>query len=289
VNYIVISPVKDEEKYVETTINALVNQTAKPARWILVDDGSTDGTPEILHKYSTRYSWIDILKTNRNAPRQPGSPVINAFNRGYELIKNEEFDIIVKLDCDLDFKSDYFEMLLSEFNQDKTLGIASGIYLEKRNKAWSPVKMPYYHTAGACKVVRKNCFEEIGGFIPSKGWDTIDEIRAQMNGWTTRHFESLKLHHLKNEGSGIGFLKTNAMHGEIFYLTGGSKIFFIMKVIHRMIFGQPFMLGGIMTLLGYLKPFLSRKHLLVNPEEAEFYQLLLNKRILNTLNPKKKP
>ncbi|PKN67982.1 MAG: glycosyltransferase family 2 protein [Deltaproteobacteria bacterium HGW-Deltaproteobacteria-12] len=282
-NYILVSPVKDEEKYITETLNSVVNQTIKPSRWIIVDDGSSDKTPEIIESYRKQFPWIEVLKTERNTARQPGSPIVNAFNRGYDLIKDSQFDFVVKLDCDLRFAPDYFEKLLQQFAQDPKLGIGSGIYLQNHGKGWLPVKMPAYHTAGACKFIRKACFTQIGGFIAAKGWDTVDEIRAQMRGWHTKHFVDLHMYHLKNEGSGIGFVKTNAMHGEIYYLTGGSKMFFMLKVLHRIIKGRPFIIGGIMVLYGYLKTVLQRRQRLVTDEEAKFYSRLLNSRILGKI------
>ena len=145
---------------------------------------------------------------------------------GYDLVRNEAYDFIVKFDCDLDFAPDYFERLLRRFQEDPKLGIASVVYLENRNGKWKQVKMPPYHAAGQTKVVRAKCFADIGGFVVSRGWDTVDEIRAHAMGWNTRHFEDLFFYHLKAEGSGIGFLRTNEMHGEIFYLTGGGQLFF---------------------------------------------------------------
>lgn len=278
--YILISPVKDEEKYIEQTIQSVVSQTIKPFRWIIVDDGSSDRTPEILEEYHRRYNWIEILRLERKTARQPGSPVVNAFNRGYELVKDEDFDFVVKLDCDLRFEPDYFEKLLEEFEKEPNLGIASGIYMEDYGQGWVPVKMPYYHVAGACKFMRKECFTQIGGFVPAKGWDTLDEIRAQMRGWKTKHFANLKMYHLKNEGTGIGLLKTHAMHGEIFYLTGGSKLFFIGKVLHRILFGRPFLMGGMMLLYGYLKNLIKKTKPLVNENEANFYSNLLLSRLI---------
>lgn len=279
-DYILISPVRDEEQYIEQTISSVINQTIKPSRWIIVNDGSSDRTPEIIDSYRKRFDWIEILRIDRDTARQPGSPVVNAFNRGYDLVKDSEFDFVVKLDCDLRFASDYFEKLLQEFEKDPRLGIGSGIYFEDHGKGWTPVKMPLYHTAGACKFMRKECFNQIDGFVVAKGWDTIDEIRAQMRGWRTRHFEDLAMYHLKNEGSGIGLLKTNAMHGEIFYLTGGSKFFFIMKVLHRIVTGRPVLIGGIMLLYGYLKPLIQKRKRLVSDGEAKFYSNLLNSRLL---------
>ena len=168
-DYIIISPVKDEEKYIRPTLESVVNQTIKPLKWIIVDDGSSDRTPEIIKTYQNRYNWIRVLRTRRDTPRQPGSPVINAFNRGYALVKDEVFDFVVKLDCDLEFASDYFEKLMQEFKKDPRLGIASGVYLENHGKGWIPVEMPYYHTAGASKFMKKECFDQIGGVHRRQG------------------------------------------------------------------------------------------------------------------------
>jgi glycosyltransferase involved in cell wall biosynthesis len=283
-DYILISPVKDEELYIEQTLESVINQTIKPSKWIIVDDGSSDRTPEIIDSYRKRFDWIEVLRIDRDTARQPGSPIVNAFNRGYHLVKDSDFDFVVKLDCDLRFASDYFEELLQKFEKDPRLGIASGIYLEDHGRGWNAVEMPSYHTAGACKFMRKECFSQIGGFVVAKGWDTVDEIRAQMKGWRTRHFKELTMYHLKNEGSGIGFLKTNAMAGEIFYMTGGSKLFFFAKVLHRIFAGRPVLMGGIMLSYGYLKPFLKRKQRLVNEDEARFYSNLLLSRLVGRNN-----
>jgi len=280
-NFLVISPVKDEQNFIESTIQSMVTQTIKPSQWIIVDDGSKDMTAKITEEYCKYYKWIKLIRINRDAQRQPGAAVINAFNKGYEIIKDDLYDYIVKLDCDLRFEPSYFENLISKFNNNKKLGIASGVYLEKKNDNWITIKMPSYHAAGACKIVRKACFQQIGGFVPHRGWDTIDEIRAQFKGWDTCHFDDLQFYHLKTEGSGIGQLRTNILHGEVFYLTGGSNIFLLFKVIHRMLIGRPFMVGGFMMFWGYMRPLIMNRPRLVNSEEADFYKRLLNQRIQN--------
>ena len=283
-NYILVSPVKDEEQYIETTIRAVLNQTIRPSKWIIVDDGSRDRTRAIAEKYAQEFPWITLVPHMRDAARQPGSGIIRAFNVGYERVRDLDHDFIVKFDCDLDFPPDYFEQLLVRFRQDPQLGIASGIYLETRGGKWEPVKMPAYHAAGQTKMVRSKCFADIRGFVESRGWDTVDEIRAQSMGWKTRHFEELYFHHLKTEGSGIGFLRTNKMHGEIYYLTGGGYLFFLLKFFDRLFLGRPFFLGGMMMLWGYLKPLLTRRPRLVDNSEAKLYQHMLNHRIMERLS-----
>lgn len=282
-NYIVVSPVKDEQRYVEDTIRSVIGQTITPLAWIIVDDGSTDNTSRIIQKYCNNHSWIKLVRIDRDARRMPGSAVINAFNTGYELVRQSDYNYIVKLDCDLRFGADYFEGLISRFNENKNLGIASGVYLENKGGAWSVIKMPAYHAAGASKMIRRECFQQIGGFVPFRGWDTVDEIRSQIMGWQTSHFEELRFYHLKTEGAGIGQLRTNIMLGEIYFITGGSRLFLLLKIIHRILFSRPVVIAGLMMFWGYLRSIVLKKKLLVTNEEAKLYKQLLNQRIYKKL------
>ena len=283
IRYAVISPVKDEARYIEKTLRAMIKQTIRPSRWVIVDDGSQDETPQILQRYAQDYSWIHVVTLPRKTERQPGAPVIRAFQAGRACWGKEDFDFVVKLDGDLEFEADYFEQLLGRFQKDPRLGIASGVYVEETYRGWLPVPMPAYHAAGACKVMRARCFEEIGGFVPERGWDTVDEIRAQMRGWKTRHFEEIQFYHLKSEGSGIGSLPTNLMLGEVYYLSGGGFLFFAFKVVNRMLTHQPYLRAGLAMFRGYLKARRSGMPKLVSPEEAHFYREALNRRIVNRL------
>jgi poly-beta-1,6-N-acetyl-D-glucosamine synthase len=277
--YLVVSPVKDEERYIETTMRSMVNQTVLPCLWIVVDDGSRDSTPEILKRYASEYDWIRVLRVERDSVRRPGWAEICAFAKGYEAAAKEDFDFVVKLDCDLDLPPDYFERLLTKFQEDESLGIASGIYLEKENDQWLPIIMPSYHASGASKVMRKKCFTDIGGFVLAPGWDTVDEIQALHKKWKTRHFEEIQFHHLKREGAGIGSLRTNRLHGEMYYVTGGGFAFFMLKVLHRMVQGKPFLVGGLAMFWGYFKCWISRRPRLVSDSEARFYRQMLNRRV----------
>ena len=283
--YLVISPVKDEERYVEHTLRSMVSQTRKPIRWIIVDDGSSDRTPELIQRYSREHHFIHVLSRPRGQARQPGSAVIRAFNRGWEESRamGIMYDFIVKLDCDLSFEPDYFEKLLARFAADIKLGIASGVYFESANgDDWEEVPMPSYHAAGASKVIRRACWEEIGGFVSARGWDSVDEIRAMTRGWRAAHFRELRMKHWKREGTGIGPLKTSLMHGEIYYLTGGSWLFFLLKILHRAK-TRPFGIGALAMAWGYLQTRFSRRQRLVTRDEAKCYRALLNGRITGRL------
>jgi glycosyltransferase involved in cell wall biosynthesis len=276
--YLLISPVKDEERFVEHTLRSVVRQTVQPCRWVIVDDASSDRTPEIVSRYAKDYDFIKMVRTDRGGERQPGSAVIRAFYRGVEAAQGLDYDYIVKLDCDLSFDSDYFEKLIGRFEENEKLGIASGIYYEERpGGSWEEVKMPPYHAAGASKMMRKECFVAVGGFVPARGWDTVDEIRAVSQGWRTTHFSDLKMKHWKVEGSGIGQWRTSLMHGEIYYLTGGGRLFFLMKALHRMT-RPPYVTGAVGLVWGYLRTALKRTKLLVTQDEARCYRRLLNSR-----------
>lgn len=277
--YVVISPVKDESRNVEATLRSVAAQTIRPAKWVIVDDGSSDGTVEIVRQYAKEHSWIEIVEREKRATRGPGSPVIQAFYAGFDRINPEEFGLIVKLDCDVDLPAHYFEFLIGKFDDNPTLGIASGIYQELEKSTWQEIPLPAYHAAGASKVMRTECFRQIGGFVSSRGWDTVDEIKAQVLGWRTQHFPELAFKHLKKEGSSIGAVPTNIMHGEVYYLTGGSRLFFLLKVAHRIVSEKPYVLGGLALAWGYLKSAMAGRTRLVTDPEAQFYSRQLNTRI----------
>jgi hypothetical protein len=232
-------------------------------------------------RYAAKHSWIVLHRLSSEHDRDPAAPVAQAFNTGLGLVPDQDFEFVVKLDCDVELSPDYFERMLHHFEEDPSLGIASGIYVEQAaNGEWTPVPMPVYHACGASKVMRKACFNDIGsGFAVVRGWDTLDEIQAQVLGWKTRHFPDLVFQHLKPEGSGAGFLVTNIMHGEIYYLTGGGPLFLAFKVLHRICTGRPRVVGGLALAFGYLRFMILGKKRIVTPEQARYYRRLLTSRL----------
>jgi poly-beta-1,6-N-acetyl-D-glucosamine synthase len=278
--YIVITPAKDEAGFIERTIQSMLHQTVLPVCWVIVDDGSSDQTPQILESYRNALDWLRVIRIERNAERKLGTTEIRAFETGFRSVADKEFDFVVKLDCDLEFGPNYFEQLIARFAADPSLGIASGVYLEKKEHEWSEVIMPPYHASGASKIVRRKCFSDIGGFALSPGWDTADEIKAQIRGWGTRHFPDIQFYHLKPEGSANGSVSTGILHGRVYYVTGGGLSFFLLKFLHRLVFGRPRVLGGLSMLWGYLRSWASGTERLVTDDEAKFYRHQLNKRVV---------
>ncbi len=274
-DYIIISPVKDEERHVGLTLELVARQTRKPLSWIIVDDGSRDRTAEIVRGYCEAHPFMRLVHHPGAGVRQTGAAVIRAFNYGYENRTESPYDLVVKLDCDLSFGPEFFETIVQGFAGDERMGIASGIYLEQdKNKVWQEVEMPPYHAAGACKVVRRDCFEDIGGFIAAPGWDTVDEIRAMTLGWKTGHFKEARAGHHKPEGSALGMVRTSRMHGEIYYRTGGDLLFFALKVLHRL-GARPYGKNALALTWGYIRAAMRRTPPLVTPAEADHYRSLL--------------
>jgi poly-beta-1,6-N-acetyl-D-glucosamine synthase len=282
-SYVVVTPVRDEASHIAQTINSMLSQTHPPLRWVIVDDGSTDETPQIIAGMIKGHDWIIVAQTGNEA-RRLGSAEVIAFDRGLaRLPANLAYDFVVKLDGDLRFEPHYFERLISRMASDASWGIASGVYREEHGGAWLPVAMPPYHAAGACKVVRRACFEAIGGFVSSKGWDTVDEIRAGRLGWKTGHFEDVLFDHLKPEGKAMGALQTHHFHGAIYYQTGGGLPFLLAKAAHRAATKTPYLLSGVSMLLGYLQPLVARRPRLVNAAEARHYRSMLRQRLANAV------
>lgn len=277
-SYVVISPVKDEARNIERVLDSMVRQNVHPLAWFIVDDGSSDRTAEIAEGYAAKHAFIRVCRLPRRGARATGVAEVLAFNHALPMVAELAPDCIVKLDGDLSFDSDYFQRILEHFARMPQLGIASGVYLEDRGLGWQPVDMPGYHAAGASKVIRWRCFEEIGGFIAERGWDTVDEIRAMASGWETRHFPNLRMRHWKPEGEGMGQLRTCSMHGEIFYRTRGGLPFFVLKVLRR-IFTAPWILGSIAMAWGYARAALSRQGPLISEEQGRHYRALLGARL----------
>lgn len=256
--YVIISPVRDEESFIRLTLDSVVSQSCKPSQWIIVNDASTDTTAAIVSRYQDKYPWIRLVNLNEKGQRQRGARVIHVFNMGYQLI-SADYDFLVKLDGDLSFGADYFDRLISKFNEDSQLGIASGEPYYPHGKRWKPEKAPLDSTRGQTKVYRKACYEDIGGLPAVLGWDTIDEIRAQMRGWKTRTFPELPLKHHRPMGSAEGFLKGIAKKGEVAYFLGYPWLVIFARSLYRCITDDPPVLAGLSIFWGYFQSWISRK------------------------------
>jgi len=256
--YVIITPVRDEEKHVEATIRAVTHQTIPPCEWIIVDDGSTDKTPEIIDQRAAEFPWIHVLHRPNRGFRKSGGGVMEAFYAGYNAMRCDDWEFIVKLDGDLSFSMDYFEKCFEHFSRQPRLGIGGGEIYHRLGGGESKVEAnPGFHVRGATKIYRRACWEAIGGLWLAPGWDTIDEVKANMLGWKTYSFKELHLLHHRLTGTAEGLLRDRVKHGVACYVSGYHPLFVAASCVFRLI-QKPYLSGSAAILYGFLKGHLTR-------------------------------
>ena len=255
--YVVISPVRDEAAHLRLTIESMVAQTIQPIEWIIVNDGSTDDTGEIIEEYVARHSWIRAVHRENRGFRKSGGGVVEAFNDGYAALNRVDWDFIVKMDGDLSFEPDYFEKCFTIFHNEKSLGIGGGVicYIENGIKRFEPC--PTFHVRGATKIYRRECWEAIGGFWPAPGWDTLDEVKANMLGWTTRSFPDLHLQHHRYTGAADGVWGGLVKNGRANYICGYHPLFMLAKCFSRLP-RKPYVIGSLALFYGFISGYFKR-------------------------------
>ncbi len=279
--YVLITPAHNEADYIELTIKSVIVQTMPPTKWIIVSDGSTDGTDDIVKKYLPNYPWIELIRTPERKERHFAGKVM-AFNAGYKRIKSLSFDIIGNLDAYLSFEKDYFEFLLTKFVQDTNLGVAGTPFLED-GKHYDFRFASTDHVSGACQLFRKACFEEIGGYIPIKGGgiDWVAVTTARMKGWKTQTFiEKTCTHHRKIGTGDSSKLMAAFKYGQKNYYLGGHPLWHLSRSIFQMK-NKPYIIGGLLLLWGYLWASIKRMERPVSPELMKFYRAEQMQRLKN--------
>ncbi len=264
--YCLISPVRNEAKYIRRTLDSVLAQSIKPAKWIIVDDGSTDETPAILKEYSESFEWITIVSRENRGFRKVGAGVIEAFNDGYATINPDDYDYVCKLDMDLDLPPRYFEILIERMEANERLGTCSG-------KAYYPgsdnpeglfggtlisEKCGDETSLGMTKFYRTRCFEDIGGFVSQVMWDGIDCHTCRMKGWIACSWDDpeLRFVHLRPMGSSEkGVFTGRKRHGFGQYFMGTIIPYILLSAAYRAM-QRPFLVGGVGILVGYFESML---------------------------------
>lgn len=271
--YALISPCRDEAAYLERTLDSVLSQSCPPALWIVVDDGSTDETPEILADYAAHHPVIRVVDNVDRGHRAVGSGVIEAFYAGLTHVDLDEMDYICKLDMDLDLPPRYFEILMQRMEADPRLGTASGKpYFRTESGAWVSERCGDEMSVGMTKFYRTACFEDIGGFVSEVMWDGIDCHKAREKGWIARSWDDpdLRFEHLRPMGSSQqNILVGRARHGAGQYFMGSDPLYFSATALYRMT-GRPYVTGGVAMLWGYFKAFFQRRKQLDDPMLRDF-------------------
>ena len=272
-SYVLITPARNEEAYIEHTIKSVISQTVLPMKWVIVSDGSTDRTDAIVKGYLPAHPWMELIRMPERKERHFAAKV-HAFNAGYEKVKRIGCDIIGNLDADLSFGADYIEFLLDKFSTDPVLGVAGTPFVEDASQPYDYRFTNIEHVSGACQLFRRECFEAIGGYKPIKagGIDWVAVTTARMKGWKTRTFTEKTIFHHRTMGTGKGnILMARFRLGKEDYYEGSHPLWELFRAVYQMKF-TPRFLGGLLILSGYIAAFLQRMERPVTPELIAFYR-----------------
>ena len=251
--YVLITPARNEEELIGKTIESVIHQTVLPLKWMIVDDGSTDRTADIVGRYLGRYPWIELVRRPQRLDRTFASKV-HAFNAGYERVIGLPYKIRGNVDADVSFENDYLEFVLSKFSLDIALGVAGTVFKEDGYSSECHSFEGRNHVAGGCQLFRKRCFDEIRGFVPNKagGVDWIAVTTARMMGWKTRSFREKSFFHHRHLGTAErSVIASYFSYGEKDYYLGGHPAWELFRVAYRMT-QRPYVTGGLALALGYL-------------------------------------
>ena len=280
---VIISPVRDEAEFIGTTIQSMINQTLLPTEWIIVNDGSKDDTENIIKEFMNKARFIRYIYAPDRGYRKPGQGVVETFYVGFKKMVTTDYDVIAKLDGDLQLPPYTLERICNEFIANPKLGITGATRYErlKEKGDFKRVLVPKGFVGGPNKFYKRQCFEDIGGLIPRAGWDGVDVIKANMKGWETREIQDLKIIHLRSTGTstGEGLKRASEKDGDISYYMGGYLWYFALHALGRSLWMRNPWLGYYM-LKGYLK---SKRNNSVR-ESDEFRKFLKKKQLENMVD-----
>lgn len=269
-SYVLVTPARNEEAYIEGVIGSVRSQSIPPLRWIIVSDGSTDRTDEIARSYVKTCDYIELIRMDEHRERNFAAKV-ECFESGRRLLRGLDYDIIGNLDADITFGPDYFEYLLARFAENPRLGVAGTPFVE--NGAHYDYRFTNIeHVSGACQLFRRQCFQDIGGYAPIKGGgiDWVAVTTARMLGWQTRTFtEKVCFHHRKIGTGNSGELSVRFKQGQKDYILGNHPLWEIFRALYQAT-GKPYLAGGLLILSGYVWSWLRGAKRPIPAELAQF-------------------
>jgi biofilm PGA synthesis N-glycosyltransferase PgaC len=272
--YVLITAARNESAFIERTLESVVAQTHRPARWVIVDDGSTDATPQIVERFARTHSWIELVRRPQRADRSFAGKA-HAVNAGLERLRDVRFEVVGNLDADVSFEPDYMAFVLEKFADDSKLGVAGTPFTEVGG--YDSTRDSFEgqnYVAGPCQLFRRECWRDIGGYLPNHagGVDWIAVMTARMKGWRVFAFPEKRFHHHRSMGTAQrSQLASMFSYGEKDYYLGGSPLWQLFRCTFRMT-KRPFLLGGLALLGGYLSAALRRMPRAVSPELMRFHR-----------------
>ena len=251
--YVLVTPARNEAQHIEETIRSVVAQTVQPMKWAIVSDGSTDGTDEIVRKYSAEHSWIELVRMPERRERH-FSGKVQAFDAGYARVRELPYEVIGSLDADITFGEDYFSFLLGKLAGDEALGLVGTPFQEDGRPIYDYRFVSIEHVSGACQVFRRQCFEQIGGYLAMKGGgiDYIAVLKSRKMGWKTRTFTEKTCDHHRPMGTAQNaVLAARFKTGRKDYVLGGHPCWALFRTVYQMT-RKPFAIGGLALAAGYI-------------------------------------
>lgn len=269
--FVLITPARNEASLIEFTIRAVKAQTVLPMRWLIVSDGSTDGTDAIVSLHAAVHDWIELVKMPLRAERHFGGKAL-AIRAGLARVKHLPYEVVACLDADITFEPDYFEFLLTRLAQDSELGIVGTPYKDVTSEVYDYRFVSPDHVSGACQVFRRSCYEEIGGYVVAKGGaiDSIASLTARMKGWKTRTFTGkICLHHRVIGSAQHGAIGSRFNLGKRDYAIGNHPFWQVLRGVYQMT-KKPLVIRGLALIAGYVWAAMKRAPRPVSPELRAF-------------------
>jgi len=254
--HVAITPMRNEVANIEKMSESMISQTFRPKKWIIIDDGSNDGSSEIVRSLAEKNDWIEYATNDEEGVRKRGKKLARIFNLGLSMCGNE-WSYCSKIDADMVLPSNYFKDIIGKFEEDESLGIGSGV-CEVRTKLGRRLERTTKgHTRGGLKTYRRACYDEIGGIREVDGWDGIDNSVAQMKGWLTGSFSDIVVDHLRVTGGQHGQIKSQYEAGRFAYSMGYYWPYMMARTMVQ-VFKWPYFLGGASMLFGFFSGYISR-------------------------------
>jgi poly-beta-1,6-N-acetyl-D-glucosamine synthase len=272
-SYVVITPARNESRSIELTIRSMLAQRIPPRKWVIVSDGSTDGTDDIVRRYAGEHSWIELVCVPEHSERNFAGKV-HAFNAGLERLAQFSYDAVVSLDADITFDPDYFSFLLEKLTAHPDLGLVGTPFREISGDTYDYRFVSIEHVSGACQVFRRECFEAIGGYVPIPGGsiDHVAVITARMRGWKTRSFtEKYCIHHRQIGTAERGPIAAKFRAGLKDHAIGNHPMWELFRVARQMTM-RPICIGGLALGAGYAWGLLKRANRPVSNELIKFHR-----------------
>ena len=269
-SYVLITPARNVEAYIQNTIQSVVRQSVLPKKWIIVSDASSDRTDEIASRYAEEYDFIQFIRIRDRAVKSFASKV-KTFEAGYNQLVALDYDYIGNLDADLTFDKNYYATILKKFQENSKLGIAGGNRFTIHNRKCTPEFSNPWSVCAGVQLFLRRCYEEIGGYIfVDRMEDCVAEVMARMRRWEVQSFDDVIVYHHRPVGEAtVGALAVKFEYGVLEHSIGYHPLYEVAKFFHRLN-EKPYLICSLLRIGGYMYAVLLRKNRVIPPEVVDF-------------------